>query len=376
MKLATALSLIGLGIGATAFALSSACGGSEEGGTTTTAKGRQPPGEPTAGATTATDERVFAINELFLGDTDRKGAPVKDKTGVNIAWKDYGYDLDGIVTEAVNASSPGLKEVCDRAAGAPAGIHQDGTEGIDNSFGKEILKLLEPFAQTPSKTITDNIKQGDFTILLNIKGLTDDGNQSNTGLSGEILVGAPFGDMKTPTFSPADDWPFRADPRIPISGAYINQGVFVNGKQGSTIKLALDVSGQTLSLSINKAVVTFKHSPPNDLLEGTIAGVLDTEEFITGISAIAGSFSRDLCSGSTIEGIKQSIRQASDILKDGTNRAGVKCDGISIGLGFTAKRIGPAKTVVTDTTPARNPCNEPPPTDAGSDSAPQDAGPG
>lgn len=370
MKLATALSLIGLGLGATAFALSSACGGSDDGGGSgTTTAGKQPPPEPAAGQTTSTDERVFAINELFLGETDRKGAPVKDKAGANIAWKEYGYDIDQIVTTVENQNSPGLKQVCDRASGAPATIHQDGNEGIDNSFGKEILKLLEPFAQTPSKSITDNIKQGDFSILLKIKGLTDDPAQSNIGLSGEILVGAKFGENKTPTFTQADDWPFYNDPRIPITGAYINAGTFVNGKGGSTIKLSLDVQGQTLSLSINKAVLTFKHQPANDIVDGTIAGVLDTEEFITGISAIAGSFSPDLCQGSTIEGIKQSIRQASDILKDGTNRPGVRCDGISIGIGFTGKRIGPAKTGVPNTSTSRNPCNDPP--DSGT--PPQDA---
>src|SRR5690606_5250191 len=105
------------------------------------------------------------------------------------------------VTVVENNASPALKEVCDRAAGAGATTHNDGTDGIDNSFGNAILKLLEPFAATPSKSITDNIRQGDFTILLKIKGLTDDPEQSNTGLSGEILVGAPFGDNKTPTFS-------------------------------------------------------------------------------------------------------------------------------------------------------------------------------
>lgn len=369
MKLSTALSLFGLGLGGV-IALSSAQGCSSDDTSSTGtggATGKVPPAAE-GPATTSTDERTFALNNLYLGEADRSGNKNKD------AWKDYGYNLDGQITVVTDAKSPDLAKVCNRAAGAPASVANDGNQGIDNAFGKEILKLLDPFAPTPSKSISDAIAKGDFTILLKIKGLTDDPAQTNTGLGGTLLVGGDFGDTP-PTFTQADDWPFRSDPQVPITGAYINKGVFVNGSGGATVKLSLSIQGQSLDLTINKALITFKHQPPNDLVDGTIAGVLSTEEFVNGISSVAGRFSPELCSGTTVEGIKDSIRQASDMLADGSQQAGVACTGISVGIGFTAKRVGnPTKTAPEGTAPP-DPCKTP--ADAGTDSGgggDQDAG--
>ena len=49
-----------------------------------------------------------------------------------------------------------------------------------------------------------------------------------------------------------------------------------------------------------------------------------------------------------------SIRQASDILKDGTQDPNEECDGISVGLGFEAKAV-----VVGDIAPAPQPVPDP-----------------
>ena len=379
MKLGAALTVIGLGVGVATFAVTQGCGGdSDSGGNEPGQIGKVPP--PAEGAPTqATDERTFAVDSIALGEADRAG--VKNAN----AWKSYGYNLDGRITNVTGASSPDLARVCKRTQGAPATVHQDGDEGTDNTFGKEILKLLDPFTPTPSKSLTDAIRAGDFTIMLAIKGLTDEPEQTNTGLAGTLLVGAPFSDddSKQPTFTTADEWPFIKDPQVPIDGAYINKGVFVNGTGGAQVKLSLSISGQSLNLTINKAIITFKHNPASKSLEeGTIAGVINTEEFVNGIASVAGRFSTDLCSGSTVEGIKGSIRQASDMLADGSQDPEKNCDGISVGLGFTAKQIGKASTPVEPEIPQDDPCNptnNPPEdagTDAGTDAGDNDAGDG
>lgn len=337
MKLRAALTLIGLGVGAATVAINQGCGDSDSNGGTATQEGKVPP-PPEGSPTTSTEERTFAVNSIMLGEADRSGN--RDQN----AWKSYGYNLDGRITNVTGATSPDLNAVCKRVEGAGPTVHQDGDEGIDNSFGKEILNnLLLSLISTPSKTISDAINAGDFTIMLKVKGLTDEPEQTNTGLSATLLVGGSFSDDPNvkPTFSPSDDWPYLKDPQIPISGAYINKGVFVNGTGGATVKLALSISGQNLTLNINKAIITFKHNPATKSLEeGTIAGVINTEEFVNGIASVAGRFSTDLCEGSTVEGIKDSIRQASDILSDGTQDPNKTCDGISVGIGFTAKQVG------------------------------------
>ncbi len=366
MKLGAALPLIGLGAGVATFAATQGCGGDSDngGGKATDQTGKTVPAEEGA-PTAATEERVFALNSISLGEADRAGVKNKD------AWKSYGYNLDGRITTVQGATSPDLERVCKRAQGAPATVHQDGDEGTDNTFGKEILKLLDPFTPTPSKSLTDAIVAGDFTIMLKVVGLTDEPEQTNTGLSGTLLVGGKFSedDSKVPTFTTADDWPYVQDPQVPISGAYINKGVFVNGTGGAQVKLSLSISGQSLSLTINKAIISFKHNPATKSLEeGTIAGVINTEEFVNGISAVAGRFSTDLCSGSTVEGIKGSIRQASDMLADGSQDPARSCDGISVGLGFTAKQVGKPTKVVQPEVPQDDPCNPTNnPQDAGAD---------
>ena len=211
MKLSTMLSLLSLGTGAVALVIAACSSDSNTGDGDAAQVGKIPPAEEGA-PTAATDERTYALNSLHLGEADRGG--VKNPN----AWKKYGYNLDGRISNVTDQRSPDLGRLCKRSAGAPATIHQDGDEGTDNAFGKEILKLLDPFTPTPSKSLTEAIAKGDFTILLKIKGLTDEPTQTNTGLSGTLLVGGDFGDTP-PTFSPTDDWPYRADPQVPITGA-------------------------------------------------------------------------------------------------------------------------------------------------------------
>jgi hypothetical protein len=359
MKLVRNLSLLVVALGAVGLTAAQGCGGSSDTGTpgpSPAAAGRVPPGVPAGAAPSDTPARTFALNQLFLGETGRNGAPLKD------AWKDYGYNIDGLTT---NKDS---KDVCQRQSGADSAKQEDGKEGIDNAFGRTVLGFILGLVPTPTKTINDSIQKGSFTILLDIKGLTDDAKQTATGLGGRLLVGGDYNNgtkpEKKPTFSPTDDWPYRENPIVPIEGAYINAGTFVNGSGGATVELSLFIQGVQLSLTINRALITFDHKPPNDIDNGTISGVINTEALVTGIEKVAGRISTQLCGGSTLDTIKQTIRQASDIRDDGSNAAGVPCNAISIGLGFSGKRIGAPKTKAVDVAPPADPCTA---GDAGTD---------
>jgi hypothetical protein len=349
MKLFKSLSLLAVGVGAVGIIASQGCSSSSSDAGSSggpAAAGKTPPAPPSAGATTDTSKRVFALNQLFLGETNRANVPTKD------AWKDYGYNIDGLTTTKTDTN------VCTRIGGADPAKQEDGNGGIDNAFGRTVLGFILGLVPTPSKTINDSIQGGSFTVLLEIQGLTDDPKQSNTGLSGRLLVGGAYSDdpMKKPTFAPDDNWPYRADPIVPISGAYVNNGTFVNGAGGATVELALFIQGVQLSLTINRAAITFDHTAPNDITNGTISGVINTEELVMGIEKVAGRISTQLCGGSTLDTIKQTIRQASDILSDGTNKAGANCDAISIGLGFTGKKIGELTKTAVDKAPPPDPC--------------------
>ena len=97
------------------------------------------PGQPAAAGTTPT---VLAISQLFLGDTDRQGNPSPT------AWKDYGYDLDGIVSTKTGTNH------CAPVKGAnPANVKTDGTNGIDNSFGSNLMPLIVSLASDPGSSV-------------------------------------------------------------------------------------------------------------------------------------------------------------------------------------------------------------------------------
>ena len=366
-----------VGLAATALVMASyvaGCGSTEV--TPPGGKGGQPPAKPSGPVTADPSTKTFAISKLYLGETARTGSAPS-----NIAWKKFGYNLDGKATVAAST------DVCTRAKGAPSSNQVDGDNGIDNAFGAVILPIVQSAASInePSKTITTTVTDGKFTIQLQVKGLSDDAKQTATGLSGQLFASGGYsGDSTTPIpfpgFGPTTDWPVRAElltdgatiasgSKVKFADAYMANGTFVNGGGGSTITLSLSFSGVALDLAINKAILTFDHTSAAKAGNGTIAGVINTEELITGLKKVAGRISATLC-GSQFDGIAQQIRQASDIMADGSNAAGADCSGISIGIGFDADLVANPTKVAKDTgatTP--DPCS----TDGGVDSSTTDA---
>jgi hypothetical protein len=320
----------------------------------------QPPTKPSGPATTATTTETFAVQTLLLGEAPRSGGAPS-----NTAWKDYGYNLDSKTTTKTST------DVCTLHTGAPTANQVDGNNGIDNAFGSVILPIIETAASlpTPSQTISQAIDKGDFTIQLSITGLDDTATQTATGLKGQLYASGAY-PGGTPAFDSTTDWPVSAlllnDPndiskgsKIQFNDAYISNGTFVSGDLstgGITVSISLVFQGVPLTLSVNHAVITFDHTTANDAANGTIAGVIDTEQLITGLKSVAGRISASLC-GTAFDGIADQIRQASDIMKDGSNKAGTPCDGISIGLGFVGKKIAnPTKIAVDDGSVPPDPC--------------------
>jgi hypothetical protein len=357
MKVSHAVTLVGLGIGAVGMVASQGCSSPSspaagDGGTAGTSI--EPP-TPTGGATTVTAEHNYALSKLYLGDTDRAG--VSSQT----AWKAYGFDIDHKI------STKDSTDVCSLASGASKSTQTDGNGGIDNSFGENILPIvLTTAGQDAASKINDSIQQGTFTIMIDVTGLdATDKTQTATGLSGFLNAGGKFDPMKAPTFTTADDWPVRpellsnaSDPKsstVRFPSAYVVNGTFVNGSPGK-LTLNLAIGGVALDLTISQAVITFNNLGNGKTNNGTIAGVINTEDLITKLKAVAGRISTSLCQGSAFESIAQQIRQASDIKADGTNAAGAPCDGISIGLGFDAAEIGLPKTVGMLAAPSPDPC--------------------
>ncbi|MRG90595.1 hypothetical protein [Polyangium spumosum] len=318
--------------------------------------GLAPPEEAAGSAACEGAGKVMAMSQIFLGDTKRDGTP--DPTG---AWREFGYDLDG---RASTKASVGLCKP--RAGGAPASVYPDGDEGRDNSFGKNILPTIISLSSDISVQANEAIANGEFTIMLDMPTLGTASDCNN--LSTKLYGGADLG--MAPKWDGTDQWPLipellnnTMDPtsaKIVFPKSYVVKNTWVSGTKG-TVKLALSVSGFTISLDINSAVITVDlDESRNGGENGTIAGVIETEQLITEISKVASAFDESFCdpNSPTLQSILNLIRQASDIMKDGTQNPEAECDGISIGLGFNAKavQLGP---VAEPAMPPPDPCAMP-----------------
>ncbi len=202
-------------------------------------------------------------------------------------------------------------------------------------------------------------------MQLQITGLSPDTAQNANGLSAQIFLSGQY-DNGTPSFDSSTDWPVLstsvADGQTIASGstaqyktAYITNGTFVGGPGPDPLVLDLNVANVPFELKVHDAVISFAHTGANQITNGTIAGVLDTQEFETTLAGVAGQFSTALC-GTAFNGIAQQINQAADIFDDGTNAPGKPCTGISIALGFDAVAVANPTKVVAPGAPPPDPC--------------------
>jgi hypothetical protein len=298
---------------------------------------------------------TLAFHKLLLGDTTPNG------TVSMTAWKQYGFDVDGKIS--TNASV----DLCKPAAGGKASaVYPDGDNGIDNSFGKNIMPILTSLASDFSTQSNQQIATGRFTVLVHIQDLVP--GQSGTFPAALYTGGYPAN--VSPAWQGADAWPVRADSLVngdlsspktlfPMSTVTVDAagGRLWQSVSLGDIDLQLVTAGIPFVLPIRSARLAMTLSGDDaHAVSGRIGGVIDTEAFIKELAKVAGSFDPTLCPpSSTFEAIAQQVRQAQDILGDGTQDPLKTCNAISVGLGFEADAalLGAVFTPVA----SPDPCN-------------------
>jgi hypothetical protein len=342
----------GGGGGATTSSSTTGSGGATtSSSTTTSSSGTGTGGGPTNGCRQA-DEVVLAINHLYFGDTNWDESP-NTQTG----WENFGLDIDGLTSTAAST------DVCKPAAGASASkVHPDGPNGLDNGFGKNVLPVFLANIPVLSQQANASLMNGDFSILIRLVGL-------GTGPTQDAIPAKVYGGAYLdvpPNFDGNDCWPVTpeslsdatdiesAKASYPASTNNLNHWDSVST---GDIDLTLQVLGYQGHAVIHHARVVMDFDPDhNGTQKGIISGVLDTEEFVAAINKLMQSFDPANCTNGTfVQMIDTQIRQASDIMKDGTQNASATCDGISIGLGFRAARVQ-FGTIGDPLTPKPDPC--------------------
>jgi hypothetical protein len=326
-----------------AASLATACSSGDE--TSTSTGGTIPPpvhaGPPAAGPAKAPDgtgSATFAVSRYFLGDTDLDGKP----STVN-GWKKFGFDLDGKISTSAST------DLCkpDRAMVSSVG-RRDGTDGIDNAFGESILGVLRGLNANFADDTNKALAAGGSTLLFDLEKLG--AGPDYNPLPGRFYVGTALG--TTPLYDGSDAWPVRsdllADPaditttKVRFPDAYVVDGTWVGHADGD-IPLALHglpSSATPVHFVIHHAVVTLTLDASHDgVARGTLAGILSSDLLVVEANRLGREIDLTFCTDDYHASIDQIVRSAADILTDGTQDPARTCDGVSIGLGFEAKRV-------------------------------------
>jgi len=316
------------------------CGGSEgttgssgtgaQGGSTSSASSGGSGGSGgagTGGALTceAGEGTVLAVSELGFGQGDAG------------EWKKFGFNIDGLLSTAAS------KDVCKPSSGAePSTPYPDGDGGIDNSFGKNLLPVILSLYPTWEPDINIGIQEGVFTSLLKLECLPPTGDVAvlNTRLYGATTLDY------TPKFDGTDKWPVApellSDLMDPLSSTVVfdhssvKGATFDSGKNNTFIlTVPLKQNNQTTSLKLTLHSARITMTLADDRLsatEGRIGGVLKTEELVAEVKKVGVVL--NLCDTLVFDDILTTVRQASDIMVDGSQDPEQTCDGISLGLAF------------------------------------------
>ncbi|MFO0613746.1 MAG: hypothetical protein U0414_14225 [Polyangiaceae bacterium] len=251
------------------------------------------------------------------------------------AWESYGSDIDGVNTSAENV----LTQCKPNSSGSAKATFIDGAGGVDNSWGRNLVPIFKSLAGSGSLEDIGNepISKGRSTLILDFANLGTGDTQSPLAFFG--LTG---------TNKSGSSWPIAPEPlagSTPETSVMTFQSASLTGNallaKGGVLLVSLGIlpdsmaNGAMLHLKLHAASVRATLSQDHTTIQqGILSGVLDTEEFAAEANRVMGAWSKDLCGTMVTQSVLTQIRQASDIMTDGTQNPSVTCDGISIGLGF------------------------------------------
>jgi hypothetical protein len=309
--------------------------------------------DPGGSSPSGTGSVVFALSKLYYGDTDRNGF-----TAACEPWRQYGLNIDGKTTTTHST------DVCALNPGSALITQEDGENGIDNSFGENLLPILIALSgSTMSQKANATLLGGDETTLVRLDDL-------GSGSDYSPFPGLVYHAASTSMPPKWDGTDVRdvdiaslvsgslSSPILMLSG-YMNGRTWV-GTQGGTMRFDLHVTAAGHPgppLPVSHVQITMLVDPGNGTAtSGVISGILAPDDAVAWAQNMEGWVSTSLCSGSAFQSIAQQILQASDIMMDGTNEPGEACNRISFGIGFDATAVTLGQVVSLPMAP--DPCSD------------------
>ena len=273
---------------------------------------------------------VFALTKLSFGE------------GTNGQWKSIGYNIDGLVSDGDST------DVCQpNAGGSPNFAYPDGDDGIDNSFGRNLVPIILGLAPGWPDTVNTYLDEGVFNTMVKVYCIPPTGDA--TGLTSKVFGGTALG--SPPAYDGTDEWPVQpeilSDTTAPESSTLVLENGSVEGDafasgDPATIILTIPIEFQDsvvlIKLTLYQARITMTLAEDRkSATEGTISGVLNVDEVIDQLNRVA--YAAEVCEESQYQTALTIVRQAADIMNDGTQDPGSTCDAISFGVSFEMAEV-------------------------------------
>ncbi len=363
------------------------------------ANGCDTEGVPTADQRPSVEDAAD-LPPLYLGMfTVHFGSAKDDKpsTPDPDAWQSIGFDLDGRCNSSTTCTGESDELGCKNSQVSP----DDGEACRDNAFGSLFtvasqVPALEPFGLTEAH-LNCGLLHGEFGVMFKISGYNGSLNDPNVRLDvyssdgaerlSQSICGTSGGGLPT-DWSKNAAWlesdQFRmssryltkttgVEPKTLPDSIYADANAYV--RNGYLIAQLPDPTefwfsgarsgGHTAGarLLVHRGVIAAKlvlgfQDENWSIPEGTLGGVIKPSEFIGSLREIG--MCENLCGSD--QALLDFLNQRADSLLEGDPNPDVECDGLSLGIQFTAKEATPGEIV-----------DVPEPTECGS--APSDAPP-
>jgi hypothetical protein len=282
------------------------------------------PGALVASGATA----IFAIDSVTFGPGTGDSLP--------------GLDLDGLVFVSTRSSGHCIS----RSGADPLLVVRDGPGGLDDAFGNVLLPPLDAvgFTARLQKAIASGI--GTHALVLEKLGDGTDELLSGTPATRLVpVVGATDGGpVPAPSEWSTYTWDRRADvPVTSFPNGYVAGNTWVSGPpQDIVFVVRLDDPPSEIRLHLHHGQIVARLSDDHArITDGTLAGVLGVDELKMALVACAASLL-------PVSEIGALVDRAADMMVDGTQRETATCDGVSLGLAFTATASQVSMDAVTE----------------------------
>jgi hypothetical protein len=302
---------------------------------------------------------TLAVRTMRLGSLNEQQALDPN------AWQDIGFDIDGVCTASETCDVAGSELPPQSCKAGASALPRDGRHCRDNTFGRlEHAAALVPELSKKYGLSDDAFNcalcVGHYNFLIKITGYNGEADDDrlrvdlypSPGLEKPFPWDCTQPDWRQkPCFTPDMPWTIQEDvltekrpgPDLPSSklfddNAYVREGYLVTHLPGDTLFWFPGYAGVVVAypLRIQQGVVAGKLVRGPDgvyrIDDGMVAGRTKGEDLVKAFRLIGLCETTD----SNYSIMTDFISANVDVITDGRSDPNVPCDGMSLGIAFTA----------------------------------------